>query len=154
MLLIARLVNSVAVWLFLSLTRARSTADLTPTQAHPWLLGHCAGYLLICLFFWFFPDFLALLSALFLVRAAQILIFLAVRCSSFKLVGLWVVFGKFITHSLTFAPILLISALIARLPSSAIMKIFHFTVITRCFFGNCLNAAKVCFRLLKVLVDV
>ena len=88
MLLIARLVNSVAVWLFLSLTRARSTVDLTPTRAHPWLLGHCAGYLPTCLFFWFFPDFLALLSALFLVRAAQILIFLAVQCSSFKLVGL------------------------------------------------------------------
>ena len=88
MLLIARLVNSVAVWLFLRLTRARSTVDLTPTRAHPWLLGHCAGYLLICLFFWFFPDFLALLSALFLARAAQILIFLAVRCSSFKLVSL------------------------------------------------------------------
>jgi hypothetical protein len=34
------------------------------------------------------------------------------------------------------------------------MKIFRFTVITRCFFGNYLNAAKVCFRLLKVQVDV
>lgn len=154
MLLIARLVNSVVVWLFLSLTRARSTAALTPTRAHPWLLGRCAGYLLTCLFFWFSPNFLALLSALFLVRAAQILISLAMRCSSFKLLGLWVVSGKFITHSLTFAPTLLIIVLVARLPSSAIMKIFRFTVITRCSFKNCLNAAKVYFRLLKVQVDV